>query len=90
MAKQQSNKEKKTLQRLQCISSFFQNGLNRMITVMGNEAFSFIVNGRQFESTNQSVSSEHYDGVQQFVDVVALHPTGENRSGGGHFGPIQS
>jgi hypothetical protein len=51
MTEQQSNTSDKTLQRLQCLSSFVQNGLNRIITRKRSETFSFIVNGREFEST---------------------------------------
>jgi hypothetical protein len=49
MTEQQSNKAEKILPRLQRLSSFFQNELSRMRKVIGSEAFSFIVNGRQFE-----------------------------------------
>jgi hypothetical protein len=51
MNEQQRKKDDNALPRLQCVSSFFQNGLKRLITVIGSETLNFVVNGHQFEST---------------------------------------
>jgi hypothetical protein len=51
MNEQQRSTANKALPQLQCLSSFFQNGLNRVRMVIGSEAFSFVVNGHRFEST---------------------------------------
>jgi hypothetical protein len=51
MAEQQKSSANKALTQLQCLSSFFQNGLNRIPKVMESESFHFVVNGCRFEST---------------------------------------
>jgi hypothetical protein len=51
MDEQQRSKAKKVFPHMRCHSLFFQNGLNRILKAFGSEAFSFVVNEHQFEST---------------------------------------
>jgi hypothetical protein len=46
-----------TLPQLQCLFSFSQNGLNRIVKAIGSEAFSFVVNGCHFETQSRNRSS---------------------------------
>jgi hypothetical protein len=50
MAEQVSEADK-TLSQMRFLSTFFQNGLNRILKMIGSESFSFVVNGHRFEST---------------------------------------
>jgi hypothetical protein len=51
MSEQNREADNNMLSQLRFLSTLYQNGLNRIVKMIGNEIFSFIVNGHRCVST---------------------------------------